>query len=319
MSNTTKTTMSRGFLSALIIPASVNNWRGNDSKAILKKIVSRSRKLKKVDWLKFSKRLLNWIDSPLSATTPPPLSMFRPGNGKLPFLNWSNLPGVNCPGAGACIKVTILSQFAGWCYSLKAWRYAAAFLRQFQNSILESGPVYRLLIVNELKRLLNMKKYSGAAVPFRLYVDGDFKNLDMLRFWMDTLKKFPRLKAYGYSKSLHLFKELDESGYTWPENYSLNISSGGKYEDGSIGYYVSQMNITRGKFTAVSVQKSIVTAWKKQTLTKAQRIEIKSGFQDQKTFICPRLCGSCTLIKKNPHACGNRDNFNNVNILIPIH
>lgn len=251
-----------------------------------------------------------------------PQKIFSDGNGKLNFLNWSTLPGLSCPGAGACFKwiKQKAGTFSGWCYSFASWRNAYAFTRQLLNSILERGPVYRLLIVAELKRQLNRKKYSGQdAVPFRLYVDGDFPNLEILRFWMDTLKKFPQLKAYGYSKSLHLFQELDKTGYIWPENYALNISSGGVYESGAIGAYVRKMSIYRGDFVAVNVSKDILNNWSSQTMTKEDRRAIRSKVNARKVFICPKYCGECTLIKDNPHACGNRERFGGVSIAIPVH
>jgi len=49
------------------------------------------------------------------------------GNSKLPFVSFSSLPGVTCPGAGECLD---------FCYSFRAWRYPAAFMRQAQNAYL---------------------------------------------------------------------------------------------------------------------------------------------------------------------------------------
>ena len=42
-----------------------------------------------------------------------PYNVFKVGNSKLPFLNFSTLPGSTCPGAGECLN---------YCYSFKSWR-----------------------------------------------------------------------------------------------------------------------------------------------------------------------------------------------------
>tara|TARA_Y100001963_G_scaffold23815_1_gene31667 strand:+ start:3113 stop:4054 length:942 start_codon:yes stop_codon:yes gene_type:complete len=305
-------TISRGFLARLI---TTNGFDAAGAIKTLEKIVIRANTLNKQGWITSALKLWDWLLKPASQAGAPPFTMFAAGNSKLPFLSWSTLPGVNCPGAGACwkLKSGILS---GWCYSVKAWRYPAAFMRQFQNTLLERGPVFRQLIHNEIECIL--AKTAG-PVTLRLYVDGDFPNLETLRFWMDTLKKFPRLKAYGYSKSLHLFKQLDESGYNWPVNYALNGSSGGIYENTATGAYVRNMSIYRGAFVAVPVSKETGKAWKAQSMNRANTAEIRAKFPGKKVFICPGKCGECTLFKAAPHACGNMEKFQGMTIAIPLH
>lgn len=61
------------------------------------------------------------------------------GNQKLPFVAYSELPMATCPGAGSCGVYKKDSRSgapaSGWCYSFKAWRYPAAFTRQFLNTL----------------------------------------------------------------------------------------------------------------------------------------------------------------------------------------
>lgn len=80
------------------------------------------------------------------------------GNVKLPFVSYSELPGVTCPGAGAClvsydhygrvaerreenlVRVrrklpTLPAPEKGWCYSFKEWRYPDGYGRQFLNTL----------------------------------------------------------------------------------------------------------------------------------------------------------------------------------------
>ena len=89
----------------------------------------------------------------------------------------------------------------------------------------------RLFILDELDAQLRRAKYRAIdRVDFRLYVDGDFRSVDDIGFWMNTIEKRPKLAAYGYSKSFHELLGFDVatrySGDAWPSNYVLNVSSG---------------------------------------------------------------------------------------------
>lgn len=113
------------------------------------------------------------------------------GNSKLPFVAFSTLPGVTCPGAGACLD---------FCYSYRAWRYPAAFARQAQNAYLLR---FNAAAVRERFETIATTRPDG--FDFRLYVDGDFSSAADLEFWMDTIRANPAARAYGYSKSFTLF------------------------------------------------------------------------------------------------------------------
>ena len=215
-----------------------------------------------------------------------PFNVFKVGNKKLPFLTFSTLPVVNCPGALDCLI---------YCYSLKGWRYPAVFFGQLQNTLLMND---FSIIQNELKKVLKRSKFRNKTkIDFRLYVDGDFKNIDDLKKWMTLLKKYPVLNAYGYSKSLQLFKTLNDTGFKFPLNYVLNLSNGGKFD--LLKPILQKLNFVRGNFTAI----------------KGKVSEIRKQF-NKKIFICPGDCGSCTSIG---HACGNNEIFKNMEIVIPIH
>lgn len=84
------------------------------------------------------------------------------GNSKLPFVSFSTLPGVTCPGAGDCID---------FCYSYRAWRYPSAFARMAQNAyFMRFAPN---VIADAFKAIANNRP---DGFDFRLYVDGDFAN-----------------------------------------------------------------------------------------------------------------------------------------------
>ena len=234
--------------------------------------------LKFLNWLKYGGKL--------------PFSVFTVGNVKLPFLSFSSLPGVTCPGAAECLD---------YCYSFKAWRYPAAFFRQVQNTILMSNFP---LIEEALKNTLYLKNgnlrkafQDMNKIDFRLYVDGDFSSTTDLKNWMQLLENNPKINAYGYSKSLNLFLQLHDQGYKFPSNYVLNLSNGGKFD--SLRHILKDLYFVRGNFTAV----------------KGSKKDIRKQFTN-KIFVCPGKCGTCTNIG---HACGNLSKFNNIEIVIPVH
>jgi hypothetical protein len=192
------------------------------------------------------------------------------GNKKLPFVAYSELPVVSCPGAGACIQ---------WCYSLKAWRYPDAFVRQALNSLAarvdqainpamgaRQWPTYCLgAAVGASKR-----KLAEKTVFFRLFVDGDFYSQDNVVAWNDALrlvtpggsliKTIVRkpvahgIEAYGYSKCWDFFINLHAKGYTFAPNYVVNASSGSRYatKPGMLQSMLA-LPVVRGEFRAIPI------------------------------------------------------------------
>ena len=222
------------------------------------------------------------------------------GNSKLKFLSFSNLPIVNCIGAGSC---------KDFCYSLKAWRYPQAFYKQARNTILTQN---HFSIINDfMNDLINSKQFKKhKRIDFRLYVDGDFNTIDELKNWMNLLKKHDILKCYGYSKSLPLFKYLHDNKFKYPSNYKLNLSNGGQF-DTMFKWAENNLDIVRGRFLAIDIGKN-QSGFDR---TKDQRILLKEKLGNKKYFVCGGVCSDCTKVG---HACG-LDKFNNIDIVIPIH
>jgi hypothetical protein len=216
------------------------------------------------------------------------------GNSKLPFVSFSSLPGVTCPGAGDCLV---------FCYSFRAWRYPAAFMRQCQNAFLmrhnQPAIVQALQVANDT--------FKGEAYDVRLYVDGDFAGVADVTFWFDTIKAFPLAKVYGYSKS---FEAILAYRSEYPSNYMLNISGGHNANPETIER-VKALPITRGEFIAVSIGKK-VKGHEHGTpeINKALRASFKI-----KAFPCPGTCGTCT---GKGHACGMTA-LKGVPIIIAMH
>ena len=220
----------------------------------------------------------------------------KEGNGKLPFLAFSSLPGENfCIGAGECLK---------FCYSFKAWRYPAAFCRQVQNSILlqtKAGQKHILIALDKFAP-------KSGAIDFRLYVDGDFTGVADIAFWMESLTARPWLSTYGYSKSWQSF--LDYAGIV-PSNYKLNLSSGSKYGD-DIKDKLKAFDYVRGEFIAVSIGAKVST----QDHAKREHQSVLRKAYGKKAYTCTGKCGDC--VPNVGHACGS-DRFKGIDIIIAVH
>tara|TARA_Y100001937_G_scaffold114155_1_gene163594 strand:- start:439 stop:1314 length:876 start_codon:yes stop_codon:yes gene_type:complete len=231
-----------------------------------------------------------------------PYSIFaKSGNSKLPFVSFSSMAVIDCPGMGACSQ---------WCYSKRAWRYASAALRQAQNSLLLRYPAGRDMIRAEFAKL--------KTDTVRLYVDGDFPDKETLRFWMDTIRERPDISVYGYSKSWQEFLALHLEGFAWPENYMLNLSGGSRHEGTAFRRAMMALPVTRGEFLAVPVSRDHLK-------NKAYQSKRNPGFKEYarevrenapgKVFVCPGQCGQCMAAA---HACGS-EKMRGVTIAIGTH
>lgn len=220
------------------------------------------------------------------------------GNSKLPFVAFSTLPGVTCPGAGECIS---------FCYSYSAWRYPSAFARMAQNAyLLRFAPAAIADAFSDIARA------RPDGFDFRLYVDGDFSSAGDVVFWMDILRAHPMVRAYGYSKSFAILLGYDAgTGGAWPANYQLNISSGHNASARMVDY-VRALPITRGEFIAVSIGRKVKSA---EHGTPDINAALRAATFPLKIFPCPGACGSCT---GKGHACG-MSALKGIPIAIAIH
>jgi hypothetical protein len=229
-------------------------------------------------------------------TLDPTYSIFSlNGNSKLPFVSFSSLPGVTCPGAGECLD---------FCYSFRAWRYPAAFARMAQNAYLMRYAQDQIVYA-----FSSIAKARPEGFDFRLYVDGDFANGSDVAFWMQLVDKTPNARAYGYSKSFHALLGYDIVG-KWPSNYQLNIS-GGHNAHPTMITAVKTLPIVRGEFIAVRIGKKV----KSTDHGKPETVKALRAAFTEKAFPCPGTCGSCT---GKGHACGMQA-LKGVPIIIAMH
>lgn len=278
----------------------------------LESIENRGNPGKRGTWAYYAKRLRKWIARGMDGQTP--FSIFREnGNKKLPFYAFSSCPGIDCPGAGACLYSETGEYGRGWCYSFKAWRYPAALFRQLQNS---------LLMRNQREIVLAAFHAIPANRTVRLYVDGDFYSASALLFWMEACKERNDLRIYGYSKSWELFLQLEKTGFAWPDNYVLNLSSGSKYKYENLRL-MARLSSVRGDFIAVPVDSKHIRNKAYQDKanpgSKEYRREVLERLKEittGKMFACPGNCGNCMPNKE--HACGSKK-MSGVTIAIGIH
>lgn len=231
------------------------------------------------------------------ASHSPKFSIFAMGgNSKLPFVSFSSLPGVTCPGAGDCIE---------YCYSYRAWRYPAAFARMAQNAyLLRFAP-------DAIARAFHaIAQTRPDGFDFRLYVDGDFSGGADVAFWMQLLKQCPNARAYGYSKSFAALLGFDVIGQ-WPANYQLNIS-GGHNASPAMVEHVKKLPIVRGEFIAVSIGRKVKSSDHGKAETNAA---LRKAMAGEKIFPCPGTCGDCT---GKGHACGMQS-LKGIKIAIAMH
>jgi hypothetical protein len=207
---------------------------------------------------------------------------------------------------GACAK---------FCYSLRAWRYPAAFFRQLQNLLLiKQAPDDKRF--NQTNLIADAFRKLPVAATLRLYVDGDIDSGDTLGFWFKLLRERGDVQAYGYSKSWHVFLKYhaDNGPASFPSNYRLNLSSGSRYGD-DVAKRMQSLPCVRGAFVAVpSTVKQLKNGsnWREYAAS-VRRSALATGHG--RVFVCPGKCGTCT---KRGHACGLAS-FTGKTIAIGIH
>jgi hypothetical protein len=225
------------------------------------------------------------------------------GNVKLPFVAFSTLPIVTCPGAGACAGITKRGGAPdladAFCYSLRAWRYPAAFLRQCMNT---------LLLRFNRRAIIDAFRALPEGITFRLYVDGDFDSEGTALFWFNLLRQRPDVACYGYSKSWTIIEKLAAHV---PSNYALNLSSGG-IDDDDIEFRarLHSMPFVRGDFLALPIVGEFAKGFARYRDPEYHRA-VRAAADAAglgKVFSCPGTCGTCTGAG---HACGARNDAGN--------
>jgi len=265
-------------------------------------------------WQGYLRKFRNWCEAVANdsaALAYVPFSIFiRTGNVKLPFVSFSTLPGFTCPGAGACLD---------YCYSYRAWRYPAGFLRQLQNTILMQTRQGRNIIAHTFQALETSWNGERYCVTIRLYVDGDFASVGDFTFWMQLLEtRQDDCEAYGYSKSWREILQGVQFLNASPSNYVLNVSGGSLHGD-DLREQILALPFTRQVFEAVEIDgEGLVKGFAKYDSAEYHK-RTREAYQSQtgtKGFSCPGKCGDCRA-SSGKHACG--DLQFDIPIVIGIH
>lgn len=173
------------------------------------------------------------------------LLRFPQGNAKLDNnIHTFSLPaGYSCPGADACLtkadrytgKVTDGYNQAFRCFAASQ---EAAF-PEVRKARWHNYDLLRQAKTREGMRDLILQSLPAKARLVRVHVSGDFFNEEYFLAWMDVARLRPDVRFYAYTKSVHLWRRLQE----WvPTNFVLTASMGGKYD-----------TLTRGLKTATTV------------------------------------------------------------------
>lgn len=228
-----------------------------------------------------------------------PFSIFAmEGNKKLPFAAFSALPVFTCPGAGSCAGILARGDRPNLrrahCYSLRAWRYPAALLRQLQNT---------LLLKFNRRAIIDAFRALPLSIVVRLYVDGDFDSPETAVFWFNLLRQRADIKAYGYSKSWDIL--LSISAHI-PGNYVLNLSNGGIDDsDPAKRAALAALPCCRGEFLALPVKGKFARGFARYS-DPAYHRAVRAAAEEAgigKVFSCPGDCGGCA---HGRHACGTK-------------
>ena len=244
-------------------------------------------------WQGYLTRFRHWIaavSENSNAIAYVPFSIFaETGNVKLPFVSFSTLPGFSCPGAGDCLK---------FCYSYRAWRYPAGFLRQLQNTILLQTASGRDVIADTFRNLLPTwnDTFEAYRLTVRLYVDGDFDSVSTFVFWMKLLaERSHDCDAYGYSKSwLEILQGLHHLEFP-PSNYVLNVSSGSLHND-ALKAKILALSFTREVFEAVEIDGAGIRKGFARYDQKEYHKRTREAYKAENgtvPFSCPGDCGRC--------------------------
>jgi hypothetical protein len=178
-----------------------------------------------------------------------------------------------------------------FCYSLRAWRYPAAFLRQAQNT---------LLLRFNRRAIIDAFKALPIKITLRLYVDGDFDSESTALFWFNLLRQRPDVECYGYSKSWAILEKLATQA---PANYRLNLSSGGIDDSPEYRERMRGLPMTRGDFIALEIEGNFPRGFARYAAPEYHRAVRAAAAAAGlgKVFSCPGICGDCTGVG---HACG---------------
>jgi hypothetical protein len=129
-------------------------------------------------------------------------------------LNFDLPARLTCPKALECLK---------YCYASKgSFKYPNVISKFARNFEATKKKNFVELMNHEIK-------YKGAGAV-RIHSSGDFYNKTYLNKWIEICLLNKKVIFYAYSKSLHLFKNVNGTNKKLPKNLIIIYSYGGKLD-----------------------------------------------------------------------------------------
>ena len=194
-----------------------------------------------------------------------------------------------------------------YCYSLRAWRYPAAYFRQLQNTLLmRFAPD---IVASAFARIRHGRTLG-------LYVDGDISSVSELDFWFRMLADRPDIartvtlsRGKYFSSTGRVANELRAKPLEW---FYLR----GGNENAHAWPTGNPRGVYRGPHGA-SVLATPSSALHRERITKTSGTRPAPDASGQnRVFSCTGRCGTCA---QGSHACGDNSRFRGVMIAIGVH
>lgn len=122
-----------------------------------------------------------------------------------------------CPSAGSCLNFCY-AQSGGYTFSVSLLKHSRNL-----NFAINNKEKFKEKIINEIKSKRNLH-------AIRWHDSGDFFSKDYYMLIRDVMLSLPNVKFYAYTKSINLFRNLEEDGLI-PQNFTYVFSFGGKLDD----------------------------------------------------------------------------------------
>jgi len=122
-----------------------------------------------------------------------------------------------CPSAGSCLEFCY-AQSGGYTFSVSLLKHSKNL-----NFAINNKEKFKEKIISEIKSKKNLH-------AIRWHDSGDFFSKDYYMLIRDVMLSLPNVKFYAYTKSVTLFRNLEEDGLI-PQNFTYVFSFGGKLDD----------------------------------------------------------------------------------------
>lgn len=111
--------------------------------------------------------------------------------------------------------------------SCRHWQTCYGNNMPFAKRVDHTGPAFLPTLDAEITKLLSIRGRAGVLV--RLHALGDFFSVEYVDFWMEMLRRHPRLALYGYT-ARHPVTEIGDRIWVmnrlWPDRCMIRFSDG---------------------------------------------------------------------------------------------